>query len=384
MTDTNAPVSYDPYDLWMTSPGVFAKKHFYRGRIIGKLLSVAIGLADWLTPNVSRAILGAKKRSYPITVAQWILGQSSIADSESALRQLMAVSSTRKEEFGNCWGLGFPWMSKNGLYDENMPFVTHTPYALEALVKLFTESGDPGFQEKARNCFLDSRPFLDGLKIMHQGETSLALSYAPIEEPRIVVNANSYAGYSYALHAKFGENSEGVASARCKALLHWVVEQQQENGSWYYYADEDAGNFIDGFHSCFVLKNLIKSAELIPELKTLIEPAVVQGMSYLQKAFIDQKTGLLRRFTERDIKDPFVWDLYDQAEYLGLLVLLGKLDEADTFIKVVYQHFHKKGHWYCRKDFFGRLWGKDFLRWGIMPFIHQQHEYQQAIEKERF
>jgi len=65
-------------------------------------------------------------------------------------------------------------------------------------------------------------------------------------------------------------------------------------------------------------------------------------------------------------------DLYDQAEYLGLLVDYGLFDEASEFAERVEKKFRKGEHWYCRIDIFGRRWGKDFLRWGIVPFWYHQ------------
>ncbi len=374
---SQCPASYDPYDLWMTPLGVYAKRKFYQGKLLGKLLSVAVAVFDWLLPTLSRKLCGAKKREYPITVAQWILSQSDLVDGRAALQQLMATASNQVEAYGCAWGLGFPWMSKNGLYDQNMPFITHTPYALEALLKIIAESRDEEVKQEAQQYFFASLKFLDSLKIMWQDENSLALSYAPIDEPRIVVNANSYAAFCYALHSVHGTGDAKAYAKRSEKLVSWVLAQQQDNGCWYYYADNEAGNFIDGFHSCFVLKNLIKTAKLLPQLQGAIDDAVAKGVAYLEDHFIDSECGLLHRFTERDIKDPFVWDLYDQAEYLGLLVLQGKIIEGEQFLQLVTERFQKKGNWYCRTDFLKRRWGKNFFRWGIMPLLHQQHELAQ-------
>jgi len=336
-----------------------------------------LGLADWLAPQLSRSLFGANKRSYPITVAQWILSQNSLDEPEFFFDKLMQTASTRTDEFGDSWGLGFPWMSKNGLYDENMPFITHTPYALEALIRIYLECSNQKIKQKALGHFNGSRTFLTSLKVMYEDERSLALSYAPIDEPRIVVNANSYAGFAYALQSHFGDKENQMSLQRCEKLTQWVLDQQQENGSWFYYADNYPGNFIDGFHTCFVLKNLIKVSKLVPGLAKKISPVIDKGMRYLNQSFIDKKTGLLHRFALRDIKDPFVWDLYDQAEYLGLLILKGDRYKAEEFLSKIYRCFHKNGNWYCRKDFFGRLWGKNFLRWGVMPLFHQEHELNQ-------
>lgn len=376
----------DPYDPWMTAAGVKIKDWFYQGKLQGKGFAVLVAVADWLAPKVSRSLMGATPKYYPITVAQWISAQhhlKQLTHPKEAYELLMQTATPEGGPFVRAWGLGFPWMSKNGLYADNVPFVTHTPYAMDALLKLATY---PEVAPLAQARFDETLQFLDSLLVMHETDEHLVLSYAPIEEPRMVVNANSYAAWSYALHAQglASENEAGNLSdtsapttdsmrARQRAikLTRWVLAQQNADGSWHYYADRDPGNFIDCFHSCFVLKNLLKVCALIPELDGEIQQAVSQGISYIDKDFLDNKTGLVKRFVERDIKDPFVWDLYDQAEYLGVLLDLGRVDEAKSLHHRVHKHFSREGRWYARSDFLGRLWGERFYRWGIVPYYYQ-------------
>jgi len=370
------PSAHDPYDLWMTGAGVWTKDRYYRGSLIGKAAAVGMGLTDWLLPGISRSALASPKRQFPITAAQWILSQDSFDEPREALAHLRALASSKDEQFGLSWGLGFPWMSKNGLYDEDTPFVTHAPYCLEALLHLAQTSNDPEFSAEALADFRRTRPFFDALKVMYDNEGRLALSYAPVDEPRIVVNANAYAAYSYAMFASTDDDAD--ARDRVARLLRWVLAEQCENGSWYYYADREPGNFIDGFHSCFVLKNLIKVARRLPEFSDMIDPAVELGVGFLEQSFLDADSGLLKRFVARDIKDPFCWDIYDQAEYLGLLNLLGRWSEAERFAAHVQARFKQGDAWYCRIDILGRRWGKGFLRWGIMPFLHQRKALERA------
>ncbi len=376
MDNSKPPATFDPYDLWSTRLGVYAKRAFYKGKAKGKLLSISIALADWLLPNLSRLVSKAEKQTYPITTAQWLLSQEKFDDPVSALEQLMSTASPEEEKFGSAWGLGFPWMSKNGLYGDEIPFITHTPYAMEALLHL---AQFECVREKALNRFNNTWTFLEALHVMHESQDSLALSYAPIVEPRMVVNANSYASLAYSLHFITDQNNLQAKEKAIK-LARWVVEQQETDGSWYYYADQEPGNFIDCFHSCFVIKNLIKAGESVAEIEEIARDAIRKGIAFIDNNFYDKQNQLVARFTERDIKDPFVWDLYDQAEYLGLLVYTDRLQEAEIFAAHVETVFHKKSHWYCRKDFFGRLYGKDFYRWGIMPFIYNRTLLKRKIE----
>lgn len=376
MQQDQPPKHFDPYDPWMTPLGVWAKRHFYTGRLIGKLSSIVIALADWLLPGLSRQCYGATARYYPISYSLWLLSQDTVEDPQTALNQLLSLSVDKNDNYGTCWGLGFPWMSKNGLYGENIPFITHTPYAMEALLKL---AQYPSVHADAMRVFNSSDKFLNSLKVMYEDDTQLALSYSPLDEPRIVVNANAYACYALALYSVNNVQHSNL-SHRALKIVQWICQQQLDNGSWYYYADTDAGNFIDCFHSCFVIKNLIKTRSLLPEISDIVGAPIIKGIAYLENNFYNAKAGLVKRFTERDIKDPFVWDLYDQAEYLGILIDSNQIDFAIQFEQNITATFYKNENWYCRKDFLGRLWGKNFYRWGIAPFLYQRKRLQNIIK----
>ena len=363
----SSPACHDPYDLWSSERAISIRERFYRGETLGELQAAAVATIDWLLPGLARRILRTPRRLYPITVAQWILSRSADTSAASQLDSLVDCAAYDQPD-GIGWGLGFPWMSKNGLYPADTPFVTHTPYVMEALLLL---AEDSSVEQRAIEVFERTLPFLNSLIPMHEDDETLALSYSPIPEPRIVVNANAYASFAYALHAD--RCGDIQLEQRAIKLARWVTRQQQGDGSFFYYADRHAGNFIDTFHTCFVLKNLRKASALLATIDDLSRDAIARGAQFIETTLRDERTGLVRRFATRDGRDPWRWDLYDQAEYLGLLIDSGQLDRANSFATVVTTQFYRGGHWYSRKDFMGRLWGKDFYRWGSMPFLHNLH-----------
>ena len=365
----------DTYDLWALPFGIAIKRLYYNGKVFGKFGAVGLALFDWLAPRLSRRMIGAKSLSYPIVVAHEVLlrkEEQRLTGSEAG-DLFRCLRSIAVDHIGNqawAWGLGFTWMSKNGLYGPEIPFVTHTPYVMEALLALAEQ---PKLRDEAMAMFNGTWGFLESLRVMHKGSDDLALSYAPVVELRIVVNANAYAAFAYALYAAHGRNEvRQAARDRAIRLARWVVRQQQEDGSWFYYADQEPGDFIDCFHSCFVVKNLLKVMRLLPEASEDITTAIERGWVFIRNELYNGGHGLCRRFTRRAKRDPFRWDLYDQAEYLGLLVDFGFLDEAKEFADRVEKKFRKKDNWYCRIDVLGRQWGKGFLRWGIAPFWYHK------------
>lgn len=373
--------AFDPYDLWALPFCVEIRKYYYDGNIKGRFFAIVITLADLTAPVLIRRVLQLAPQSYPILSAHECMRAlllSVKSSSVSNLHDLHSLSVDPDNEY-LAWGLGFSWMSKNGLYGPEIPFITHTPYVMEALLAL---SRTPALHHEAMNMFDGTWVFLESLKVMYEDDARLALSYAPIDEPRIVVNANAYAAFAYALHAAHGKlEVRELARAKSLRLTRWVVSQQSDDGSWLYYADHEPGNFIDGFHSCFVVKNLIKVTRLLPDITPLVAGATKQGWAYIQSTLFDEKVGLCRRFAQRSHLDPFKWDLYDQAEYLGLLIDFDLLEEAREFAARVELRFKKGQHWYCRIDVFGRRWGRDFLRWGIAPFQYHQARLDRALKE---
>ena len=204
----------DPYDLWASSFGILVKERYYSGSITGKLGAVGLGLADWLFPNVIRKLVVTKKIVYPINIGHEALIRDTLSRLDEASEKKILHHLTTEAAYPNgepswAWGLGFPWMSKNGLYGSHVPFVTHTPYAMEALLVLKHD-------KEALQMFHGTWRFLESLKVMYEEDEALALSYAPVDEPRIVVNANGYAAFAYALQVLSGI----LASyAFCKKLI---------------------------------------------------------------------------------------------------------------------------------------------------------------------
>jgi hypothetical protein len=382
MNDPRVGMAFDPYDLWTSKIGVATRARYYKNALFGKPAALAISLLDWLLPSAGRYLLGVRPRYYPITSAHRLLqyGSARMLDPATvgeALDHLRKIAVDPTGSSGWAWGLGFPWMSKNGLYGPHVPFITHTPYVMEALLKL-RES--PAFHDEAMTMLQKTWPFLESLKTMDEGADFIALSYAPMDEPRIVANANAYAAFSYSVHAVYGhENIRRAAREKAWRLIRWVVRAQEKDGSWFYYFDRQPGNFIDGFHSCFVVKNLIKVKRLLPELSDIADGSINTGFDFIRSRLYDSTNGLVRRFAVRSHRDPFRWDLYDQAEYLGLLIDFGLLDEARSFASNVERVFRKNDFWYCRIDLAGRRWGRDFLRWGIAPFHYHRARLARAL-----
>jgi len=364
-------ISYDPYDIWSTKFLGRLKVLYTEGKLFSKIIVLFFGVAELIAPIVLRKLLRVRKSQFAHVEAMMQLSRMKKIDL-SSFSETAVISNP-----GISWGLPFKWYSKNGVYDSNTGYITNTPYVMEALI---SQNWKDNEQAPAKEMFLRTWEYLQSLKILHENSDELALSYAVIDEPYTVVNANSYSALAYALHAVHGKNeNKEVSIIKVTKIINWIIGQQNSDGSWYYYADKQSGNFIDCFHSCFIIKNLIKVKKLLPQLSEIIDPVVMSGWEFIDSNFYDEKKMLCQRFVEKDLSDPFVWDLYDQAEYLGLLVDFGMYEKAALMTDTIEKKFHNNNNWYCRIDFFGRKWGKNFMRWGIVPFFYHRSRLNQAL-----
>ena len=100
-----------------------------------------------------------------------------------------------------------------------------------------------------------------------------------------VINAVSYTMYASSLQWQFASHEQrDRIEARVAKLYNFIRRRQRSDGSWFY--SPDGRSFIDCFHSCIVLKNIVKAGRIL----TLPDSAsiVAAGYNYLQKSFWDQ------------------------------------------------------------------------------------------------
>lgn len=269
---------------------------------------------------------------------------------------------------GLCWGLGAPSaISSSLVYGGSTPLSTITPYALEAFV---------AFAKVARTSEYDSAierilHFFDqDLHVMEEDSETLATSYAPFPD-RKVINAVSYTMYSYSLCLPYLAACQKLrAERRIEKLYAYIRRHQRHDGSWFY--SPEPASFIDCFHSCIVVKNIIKTARTI-RLKD--SGAVVEAAyDYILGAFLDKERFLFRRFSIRNKPGLIRFDLYDNAEVLNLAILLRDLELVQKLLKSVVHNFCSDLNVYSQIDLLGGRLNRNTLRWAVMPFLYAASE----------
>jgi hypothetical protein len=370
--------TFDPYDIWKTKIGIFVKRIFYYNRLLGSIPALAFSCWDLFLNNSWR--IGYQKQEYPIVralAAKSLLNRYLVSGDKNlifwATQHINWLIDNYSQGYsGFCWGANMQWASKNGVYSSNTPYITNTPYILETLVQYQKITNSNNYQ----SVILSIYNFINKDLFRHiDTEDILCISYAPIKEPRIVINANSYALYSLSLlYSYYPEKSQSFLKDILR-LFKFIENNQNDDGSWWYYADKKHGNFIDCFHTCFILKNIIKSSKYITFPINLAQ-IVNKGYSYLLNNFYDIDYGLFKRFSKTDKLDLIKFDLYDNAEMLNLAYLLNDMDLFKSLEKSIRKHFIRNNDIFSVIDLFGRRRNKNMLRWATMPYIYALSNYE--------
>lgn len=377
--------TYDPYDLWKTKLGRWLKRIYYQNGKITIPIVAPFFMLDAYTPRLIRAFV--EPQEYPIVRAFSVLSALNFykITSDRKFVDLALVSvkwlieNQSRGYHGACWGINFPWVTKCGYYPPSTPFITHTPYCVEALVKYSDITRD----KESLDTGLSSLGFLENdLTKLIDTPDKLALSYGPEMARRAVINANSYAMMMYALLANRLSDKRAGLLEKGARLFNFIISRQLNDGGWLYYDGQGKDNFIDCFHTCFVLKNLIKYGKLA---EVNVSDIVNKGLQYILEHLLDSKYFLARRFSVSANPSLVKFDLYDQAELLNLLCLTERMDLARRIYDSIMKYFYisSKGTFGYQIDLFGKLNKMKYLRWAVMPTIYVLSEYYKSIANEK-
>jgi len=363
--------TYDPYDIWKTKPGFKIKSLYNYKKYIGLLPGITFTIFDIFINNSLR--LFYKKQEFPIVRAFAALillnlhakypNKNYISAAQKHIEWLIK-NSCKGTYKGIGWGLSFNYaVSSNLSYKINTPYSTMTPYVLEAIIKYQNETGNNIYQESIKEIY---NFFAHDLLIMEENDKYMAVSYTP-QKDRIVINASSYVMYSFALILKYIDTDEKQnVKVKIKKLYNFIKTNQKEDGSWLY--SPDPHSFIDCFHSCIVLKNLIKANQILNLEKC--DQVINNGYTYITDSFLDNKSKLFKRFTKKNKPGLIKFDLYDNAEVLNLAILLNDNSTIHFLMKSIEDNFICNDSIYSQIDIFNIKRNKNFLRWAIMPYLH--------------
>jgi glycosyltransferase involved in cell wall biosynthesis len=322
--------SQDHQDFYASKVGRAAKNLYYRNRLAGTLAVAPMVLCEAFAPWTRHFFF--PRMRLPIADAHFAMGFAHLHTVtgepvylERAMHLLKVLEQTRcpgYEKHG--WGYPFDWQTQSGILTSGTPLITTTPYCYEAFDAVYRLDGRPEWRavmlSTAEHALLD---YVD-----HETRPGAAsCTYTP-HGGEMVVNASAYrAALLLQAYATFGNERYHQTAER---NLAFVLDSQNADGSWPYAMDGKRG-FIDHFHTCFVLKGLVKAERVTgnPALTRAIE----RGVDYYVTHLFDEH-GLPKPFSRRPRLTVYRRELYDNAECLNLGTLLhGRFPRLDQAIE---------------------------------------------------
>lgn len=329
--DRFGEVSWDHQSFFASDIGRKAKALYYRNRLLGTAAVAPMIFAEAFIPSARQLFWKAQR--FPIADAHYAMGfafLSQVLDDkkyyERAVHFLEVLKETRSQGYAEyAWGYPFSWETRHGTMHAGIPLITSVPYCYEAFRQVHAIDGRPEWREVmgsiARHGYEDYHDFVTSPR-------ASSCSYNPLpDEPGMVVNASAYRSFLLTQASMdFGEEKYRIAAER---NLNYVLEAQNSDGSWFY-STEGERNFVDHFHTCFVMKALAKIEALTGNRE--ITQAIERGIEYYVKNLFDE-AGFPKPFSRRPRLTVYRHELYDYAECINLGVLLhGRFPALDTLV----------------------------------------------------
>lgn len=329
--------SWDHQSYFAGSIGRRAKALYYRNRALGVPAVAPMVISEAFFPSARR--LFWKRQRFPIADAHYAMGfamlsklTSEEAKYQRAVHFLQVLDSTRSPGFENHgWGYPFDWVTRNGVMPAGLPLITSTPYMYEAFESVHAIDCDVRWLEIMASIAEHAyRDFPD-----HEVSPGVrSAGYNPEDPTGLVVNASAYRAFLLTSAAeRFGRDDYREAA---EGNLRFVLRAQNADGSWPYALD-GVRDFVDHFHTCFVMKALAKIDALAghPDCRAAIE----RGVAYYVDHLFDEN-GCPRPFAVAPRLTVYKNELYDYAECINLCtLLLGRFESLDQRLNSTLEDF---------------------------------------------
>src|SRR5881396_186786 len=302
------------YQTYFASPlGGWAKGLYYRNRLVGTVAVSPMIFSEAFIPSARRFF--APRLRFPIADAHYAMGFAFLEEARCPGYK------------HRCWGYPFDWETVTGTVHQGTPLITTTPYVYEAFREVYRLDADVRWRE-AMACI--ARHAAEDIKDYPVSKTAWSSSYSPFENKGGVVNASAYR--AFLLTCASTDLNEDRYWTIAERNLNFVVEAQRPDGSWYYSVD-GIRDFVDHFHTCFVLKALAKIDQLRPTAKAW--NAITKGVEYYITNLFSED-ALPKPFSKRPRMTVYRRELYDYAECINLSILLrGRFPKLDENLSLV-------------------------------------------------
>lgn len=327
--DQYGEVSYDHQSYFAGSLGRKAKALYYSRPLLGMIAVSPMILSEAFLPSARRFFW--KPQRLPIADAHYAMGFAFLFNATGnskyyarAVHFLEVLKETRAPGFEHyAWGYPFHWQTRTGTMQMGTPLITTVPYAYEAFAQVYEIDHKREWLDImasiAKHVCHDYRDF-------STSATASSCAYNTDASDRGgVINASAYRAFMLTRAGIDFEQSQYLRVA--ERNLNFVLESQNPDGSWFYSTD-GTRDFVDHFHTCFVLKALAKIEAITGD--PAITAAIERGVTYYVQNLFDEQ-GLPKPFSRKPRLTVYRHELYDYAECINLALLLaGRFPDLDA------------------------------------------------------
>jgi len=334
--DNFGETSYDHQSYYASPLTGKAKALYYSKPLLGIIAVSPMVFSEAFLPSARQ--LFWKKQRLPIADAHYAMGFAYLHQItgerqyyERAVHFLDVLEQTRCPNYQyHGWGYPFDWQTRNGILPMGTPLITTTPYVYEAFSHVYSIDKNDKWLKIMRSI---AEHAVHDYKDFDVGPEASTCAYTPMPTDQgKVINASAYR--ACLLTSASCDLSENSYLDIAKRNINFVLQNQRSNGSWYY-AMDDVRDFVDHFHTCFVLKALAK-IEIMTNHQGCTE-AIKKGIDYYVNNLFDQD-GLPKPFAKAPRLTVYRNEMYDYAECLNLAVLLkNRFPELDKIADKVLQ-----------------------------------------------
>ncbi len=312
--------SWDHQSFFAGTVGRGAKALYYKNKLLGTAAVAPMIFSEGFLPGARR--LFHHRIRLPIADAHYAMGFAFLHEAtgeakhlETAVHFLRELEKSRSpgfKEFG--WGYPFDWVTRVGVIKTGTPLITTTPYVFEAFLQVHKLQPRDEWEKILKSIIRHATTDIKDFKF---SETANTCSYTPYDQGKIV-NASAYRATMLVSGAKFFNDDSLLKIA--DRNVNFVLETQNADGSWPYAVD-GVRDFVDHFHTCFVMKALAKIYLQTRDEK--IRSALARGVDYYLKNLFGAD-GMPRPFSKAPRLTIYQCELYDCAECINLCLLLKK------------------------------------------------------------
>ena len=329
--DRYGETSFDHQSFFAGPFGGWAKALYYRRPLAGMAVVAPMIFCEAFVPS-ARQLFWQKQR-FPIADAHYAMGFAMLyrvtgeqRHYDRAVHFLEVLEQTRCPGYEHSgWGYPFHWVTRTGVMAAGTPLITTTPYVYEAFSYVHRIDGRQRWLDVMNSAAEHALRDIGDREISDDAATA---GYNPLDLEGGVINASAYRAFMLtSASIQFGREDYRRAAQR---NLNFVLRFQQPNGSWYY-ATDGVRDFVDHFHTCFVLKALAKIEQLTGHEGC--RRAIEAGVAYYVQELFDPN-GLPKPFSRAPRLTVYRHELYDYAECINLGVLLrGRFKELDNRLR---------------------------------------------------